>query len=732
VLDLNDPHLNDSDLSDRVQLNPLHRTDDSPEAAISGESLPGAAASGARRPGDLNDSQRRRLSITCEYIDKLLRDVEHILHSATSKSPFPRYLIDVNPSQARVIEDYIRRLRDQLLRTLDWQHMIPKPAEIPVTRAVLTNLSFIDIAIEELRPDYMKGSGAVPADAIGELNGVVHELRTIVNGMERYLRQSFGPNLEQRLQELERAGQDVALLQRIEQIVTRHGLVEFRQRIASLVSRLEDEALEVALFGRVSSGKSSLLNALLGDPILPVGVNPITAVPTQLRYGPALRAAVTYGDGRSEIVSVDEFAKLVTELGNPGNLRNVARALVEVPSPRLKQGIILVDTPGLGSLARKGAAETLAYLPQCDLALLLIDAGTSLNDEDLGTLRLLCESGIPTLVLLSKADLLSQEDLSRVSAYIQSQIEQELGLTLAVHAVSAMPNHSALLDTFFASELLPRFEQSRQLRTASTARKIGSLRESVTAALEMVVQRQQRGATSSRMDSRELESHLRRITGEIGELGTSLDHAILRFAETPDALIRKVAERALGRTNDSDHSGSLPEHLSEWMQDAVQEFLNTCVDRMRATGSRAIRTLEQIGRQTGRSEMPSEDELEALLREAPRFDLAARPDDPHIGRWQWLGEAASRALLQNSIRRSIGPLFKQQLHLYGYALSQWSRLTVEEIQVLVNSYAEADREQLHRMAGTGGAIADSPQIENDLAALRDSGGEEVTVVPKSA
>ena len=111
---------------------------------------------------------------------------------------------------------------------------------------------------------------------------------------------------------------------------------------------------EVALFGRVSSGKSSLLNALLGSDVLPVGVNPITAVPTKLRYGPELRAGVAYGDGRSRLIDMDELARLVTEQGNPGNLQNIVRAIVELPSARLSEGILLVDTPGLGSLAKRG------------------------------------------------------------------------------------------------------------------------------------------------------------------------------------------------------------------------------------------------------------------------------------------------------------------------------------------------------------------------------------------
>ena len=65
----------------------------------------------------------------------------------------------------------------------------------------------------------------------------------------------------------------------------------------------------------------------------------------------------------------------MTEQENPGNTKHVTRLLVKIPAPRLSSGIVLVDTPGLGSLATTGAAETLAYLPRCDLGIVLIDAG---------------------------------------------------------------------------------------------------------------------------------------------------------------------------------------------------------------------------------------------------------------------------------------------------------------------------------------------------------------------
>jgi GTP-binding protein EngB required for normal cell division len=671
-----------------------------------------------RYPGELNEPQQRRLIITCQYIDKLLSSVEHALHSTASLSPFPRYVIDVTPAQARVLEDHIRRIRSQLLRALDWQHMKPEPPEIPVTRAVTTDLAFIDIAIEELRPSYMRGSGTVPDDAVNELNGVVHELRSLVQSMDRYVRQELGTNLESRLRKLEETGYDVALLRLIEQMVTRHGLVEFRSRIDLLASRLEDNNLEVALFGRVSSGKSSLLNALLSTDVLPVGINPITAVPTKLFYGPTLQAAVAYGSGREDTVTIEELAKLVTEQGNPGNLRNVVRAVVQVPSPRLKQGIVLVDTPGLGSLARRGAAETLAYLPSCDLALLLIDAGTSLNDEDIGTLRLLYEGGIPAIVVLSKADLLVSGDLHQATKYIQEQLRAELGLDMNVHAVSSLPDHAILLDHFFEGELLPRFVQGRELRNSSIARKIGALRDSITATLATMLDRTKRRGQDATTDVHEQEEQLRLITGEIGELRTILSGAFFKLSEMPEAIVNAAADTASAWMGGNARSRATSMQLSEWLHDAVWTAMGKQIDDVRNVSRRAIVTLQAVAREMGRADVPSLDEVEALLRDVPRFELATLPEDMNMSRWMFLGSRFLRYKTRRSLQQSIGALVKQELHLYGQALTQWSEQFVNKIVLSVSSYASAYRVQLHRIAGTSDDAVDVPQLQRDLSLLK--------------
>lgn len=674
-----------------------------------------------RHPGQLNEHQQTRLRITCQYIDKLLSGVEDILHSATSQSPFPRYIVDLNPAQIRVIEDHIRRLRSQLVRTIAWQQMKPEPPEIPATRAILANLTFVDIAIEELKPSYMRGSGVVPEDAIGELNGVVHELRSLVSGIEHYLKQELSTDLEKRLEHLEQTGLDVDLLRLLEQVATRNGLVEFRPRIDALASRLEDDSFEVALFGRVSSGKSSLLNALLGTNVLPVGVNPITAVPTKLRYGASLKAAVAYGDGRGALVSIEELARLVTEQGNPGNLQNIVRAIVEVPSPRLQQGILLVDTPGLGSLARRGAAETLAYLPSCDLALLLIDAGATLNEEDIGTLRLLYEAGIPALVLLSKADLLDHGDLHQATIYIEEHIKHDLGLSIIVHPVSALGKDSVLLDQFFEQELLPRFEEARTLKEASVSRKIGALREAITSAIESTLNRERRAGSTQITDVSELEATLRKITGEVGERDNVLYREFRDFGDKPNTILDMVAEEAILWTH-NDSAARIPSlQLAEWIQDAIRQLVQEAIEKLRSTGNHAIDTLQRIANELGKTDAPSRGEFEMLLRGMPRFELATLPQEISIGHWRLLGDGLVRSRIRASLDKSIGPLLKDELQRYGMALSKWSEQIARKLDALVNSYADAYRVQVQRINGTLGSeeIGNTDQLRSDLESLRN-------------
>jgi hypothetical protein len=128
------------------------------------------------------------------------------------------------------------------------------------------------------------------------------------------------------------------------------------------------DTFDVAVIGRVSSGKSSLLNALLGTAILPTGVLPVTAFPTRLRRGPEAQLHIAYANGRTETTTVDRIGDFVAESGNPGNEKRLTRLLLVYPSTMLPADVTFVDTPGLGSVTPGGALQTYAYLPRCDHA----------------------------------------------------------------------------------------------------------------------------------------------------------------------------------------------------------------------------------------------------------------------------------------------------------------------------------------------------------------------------
>jgi hypothetical protein len=144
-------------------------------------------STGPHSDSALNEHQRRRLIATCQYVDRLLADMERSFIEAQSNSPFGRYANDLAPAERRLVTDSIARLRTQLLRMLDSQGLLPSPTQTPLRYSVLTHLTFVDVAVEELKPHYMRGYGTVASDAEAVLNGIVEELHGTIRQLTSYL-----------------------------------------------------------------------------------------------------------------------------------------------------------------------------------------------------------------------------------------------------------------------------------------------------------------------------------------------------------------------------------------------------------------------------------------------------------------------------------------------------------------------------------------------------------------
>jgi GTP-binding protein EngB required for normal cell division len=647
----------------------------------------------------LNESQARRLRVTCQYIDKLLSDVESVLNATASKAAFPRYSSDISPAQRRTIEDYIGRVRAQLVRVLEGQGIPKEKPQIPASRSVHVMLGAVDIAVEELKPKYMRGYGEVPDSVATELNGIVGELSGLVSRLDRYLSQAAGQDLKVRLERLGQAGNDLSLLEKIEQIVRERGLVEFRSAIAAVLDRVEDKTFEIAVFGRVSAGKSSLLNAILETDVLPVGVTPITAVATRVLHAADPSLAVWFSEAPTKTFEISRVSEFATEQQNPGNFKHVTRIVISLPSPRLRGGVAFVDTPGLGSLATSGAVETLAYLPKCDLGVVLIDAGSTLTTDDLQTIQALQESAVPVNVLLSKADLLSAEDRFRIIQYVKEHIASECKLDLPVRPVSILPSFREMADRWFECEIVPLYEHSQQLRAQSLRRKIGALRESVVAALRAKMSRDHHFSANSLEQARAIEAVLRRATGQIEEMSAVCEREIVgASAEIPDA-IQEAANRLIGSWSRNDGGPVAPGQMArDVIAHFVQQQVKKLQDNLSTFAAQLQHDLQQCAFDLGLAHGPSYEEFQSVIRGTPVFDpqpcviALPRPSFSRLVGWRF-----AKWQLTRQIKRQLGQSFQAGLDVHWRLLKEWSDSIIRQLKESFETYAESYRAQAEQL-----------------------------------
>ncbi len=219
-----------------------------------------------------------------------------------------------------------------------------------------------------------------------------------------------------------------------------------RGKLEELLARLGEERFHLAVLGQFKRGKSSLINALLGEAVLPTAVIPLTAIPTFIRAGDRREARVSFGGDSHEESFVAErnedlvafLARYVSETENPKNRRGVALVEVFHPAALLRHGVVLIDTPGIGSTFRHNTAATLNFLVQCDAALFVSSADPPITEVEVSFLKDI-RNKIPHLIFLfNKADYLDENDKHSALAFFRIVLAEEAGLDgVPVYCVSA-------------------------------------------------------------------------------------------------------------------------------------------------------------------------------------------------------------------------------------------------------------------------------------------------------
>lgn len=216
-------------------------------------------------------------------------------------------------------------------------------------------------------------------------------------------------------------------------------LLQVSQEKDSIQNELKESgSIKVPIVGDFSSGKSSLINAFIGqNTLLPVDITPETAVAYEL-YFSINESVILYRDGvKIEERPLGEIKQLSTR---PGDI-----AKVYVDSEKIKElelrGIILVDMPGIDSGIKEHNDAILNYINKGTVFILCVDcAGGSLRQSTLAFITELTKYNLKPAVLVTKTDKKPTSEVSEIIEYVQFQSRKVIGDETFVGKISAHSN----------------------------------------------------------------------------------------------------------------------------------------------------------------------------------------------------------------------------------------------------------------------------------------------------
>ncbi len=227
-------------------------------------------------------------------------------------------------------------------------------------------------------------------------------------------------------------------------------LLELRQKyglpgdaLSKYISRMDHFQVVAPLIGEFSTGKSSLVNALLGRSVLSVNITPETAVPTEICYSSDEHAVVFGSNGGTETISVDEFQK------REFSVDKVKKVQLYLNNAFLREisSVKLVDMPGFNSGIELHSRAIDEYLPDAQAYLLLFSARSSTISSDMaGFLKELHLHGMPVFLLISKSRAVTEDELRICVERIRADAAKYLGLADVPVGVTNAKGHEQIIE----------------------------------------------------------------------------------------------------------------------------------------------------------------------------------------------------------------------------------------------------------------------------------------------
>lgn len=220
----------------------------------------------------------------------------------------------------------------------------------------------------------------------------------------------------------------------------------------SFLIRMKDMQLHLGIIGEFSSGKSTLLNAILKRPLAATSDRPCTPVPIFIRGGTDESITVKYQSGRTEVADISRFADLTTYGQAP---KDVAELNVVIRSPFLAENrVVLVDTPGINAMEKEHTLITQSTLHRMHAAILLMYSKQPGSKSTIDFLGQAADQVHKLFVCVSKSDFLNSEQLDRVVSELPARILKGSGIDIGrVYPVHISQNEQSDDFDAFMSEI---------------------------------------------------------------------------------------------------------------------------------------------------------------------------------------------------------------------------------------------------------------------------------------
>ncbi len=191
-----------------------------------------------------------------------------------------------------------------------------------------------------------------------------------------------------------------------------------------LQERLENKKVTIAVIGQFKRGKTTLINTILGRPILPVGIVPITAAITRIEYADQNgaetaedKATVYYTNGLREEVPAEDLHAYISEQENHDNARGVAEVELLTDAAFLRDGLTLVDTPGVGSVHENNSKSAVDFARESDGVVFMLSVDSPVNQIEVDFLRKVKQFAGKFYFVVNKIDRVDEEELAEYMAY---------------------------------------------------------------------------------------------------------------------------------------------------------------------------------------------------------------------------------------------------------------------------------------------------------------------------